>query len=49
VAHEVRKSGGTAGLTVAARLLNADPELDVAIIEPSQPEIYWNGMLRGRM
>ena len=32
--------GGTAGITVAARLLNADPELDVAILEPSQTHYY---------
>jgi sulfide:quinone oxidoreductase len=32
--------GGTAGITVAARLLLADPELDVAIIEPSQTHYY---------
>jgi sulfide:quinone oxidoreductase len=32
--------GGTAGITVAARLLNADPSLDVAIIEPSEIHYY---------
>ncbi|KIG15806.1 FAD-dependent pyridine nucleotide-disulfide oxidoreductase [Enhygromyxa salina] len=32
--------GGTAGITVAARLLNADPKLDVAIIEPSNVHYY---------
>jgi sulfide:quinone oxidoreductase len=32
--------GGTAGLTVAARLLNADPSLDVAIVEPSEKHYY---------
>ncbi|MFO7563319.1 MAG: FAD/NAD(P)-binding oxidoreductase [Enhygromyxa sp.] len=32
--------GGTAGITVAARLLNADPELDVAIVEPSATHYY---------
>ncbi|HVH99411.1 MAG TPA: FAD/NAD(P)-binding oxidoreductase, partial [Enhygromyxa sp.] len=32
--------GGTAGITVAARLLNADPSLDVAIIEPSETHYY---------
>jgi sulfide:quinone oxidoreductase len=32
--------GGTAGLTVAARLLNEDPSLDVLIIEPSEWHYY---------
>lgn len=32
--------GGTAGLTVAARLLNAEPSLDVAIVEPSDKHYY---------
>ncbi|MFG0294699.1 MAG: FAD/NAD(P)-binding oxidoreductase [Maioricimonas sp. JB045] len=32
--------GGTAGVTVAARLLNQRPELDVAIIEPSAKHFY---------
>lgn len=32
--------GGTAGITVAARLRNADPSLDVAIIEPSEKHYY---------
>ncbi|MCL4138328.1 UNVERIFIED_CONTAM: hypothetical protein GTU68_021923 [Idotea baltica] len=32
--------GGTAGLTVAARLLNSDPELDVTIVEPSEHHYY---------
>jgi sulfide:quinone oxidoreductase len=32
--------GGTAGITVAARLLNADPTLDVAIIEPAAKHYY---------
>lgn len=32
--------GGTAGITVAARLRNADPSLDIAIIEPSQKHYY---------
>jgi sulfide:quinone oxidoreductase len=32
--------GGTAGITVAARLLDAKPELDVAIIEPSAIHYY---------
>jgi len=32
--------GGSAGITVAARLLLADPTLDVAIIEPSEWHYY---------
>ncbi len=32
--------GGTAGITVAARLRNADPSLDVALIEPSDKHYY---------
>lgn len=32
--------GGTAGLSVAARLLNEDPALDVAIVEPSEHHDY---------
>lgn len=32
--------GGTAGLTVAARLLKADHTLDVAIVEPSSKHYY---------
>lgn len=32
--------GGTAGITVAARLRNADPSLDVAIIEPFETHYY---------
>ena len=32
--------GGSAGLTVAARLLAAQPDLDVAIIEPSEHHDY---------
>ena len=32
--------GGTGGITVAARLLNADSNLDVAIIEPSSKHYY---------
>jgi sulfide:quinone oxidoreductase len=32
--------GGTAGITVAARLLDADPDLDVAIVEPSATHYY---------
>ncbi|MCL6505482.1 MAG: NAD(P)/FAD-dependent oxidoreductase [Bryobacteraceae bacterium] len=32
--------GGTAGITVAARLLRADKRLDVAIIEPSDKHYY---------
>lgn len=32
--------GGTAGITVAARLLDADPSLDVAIVEPSATHYY---------
>ena len=32
--------GGTAGITVAARLRNADPSLDIATIEPSEKHYY---------
>jgi len=32
--------GGTAGITVAARLKVADPTLDIAIIEPSEKHYY---------
>ena len=32
--------GGTAGITVAARLRNADPSLDITIIEPSEKHYY---------
>jgi sulfide:quinone oxidoreductase len=32
--------GGTAGITVAARLRRADPKLDLAIIEPSDKHYY---------
>ncbi|MBI1246257.1 pyridine nucleotide-disulfide oxidoreductase [bacterium] len=32
--------GGTAGLTVAARLRKADPSLDIAIVEPSSKHYY---------
>ena len=32
--------GGTAGITTAARLRNADPALDIAIIEPSEQHFY---------
>ena len=32
--------GGTAGITVAARLRNVDPMLDIAIIEPSEKHYY---------
>ena len=32
--------GGTAGITVAARLYNANPELSVAIVEPSEVHYY---------
>src|SRR6056297_608484 len=32
--------GGTAGITVAARLRNADPSLDIAMIEPSEKHYY---------
>ncbi|MGB7327156.1 MAG: FAD/NAD(P)-binding oxidoreductase, partial [Rubripirellula sp.] len=32
--------GGTAGITVAARLRNANPTLDIAIIEPSEKHYY---------
>ncbi|RMG98038.1 MAG: NAD(P)/FAD-dependent oxidoreductase [Deltaproteobacteria bacterium] len=32
--------GGTAGITVAARLRRAAPELDVAIVEPSEVHYY---------
>jgi sulfide:quinone oxidoreductase len=32
--------GGTAGITVASRLLNEDPAADVAIVEPSEKHYY---------
>jgi sulfide:quinone oxidoreductase len=32
--------GGTAGITVAARLLRSDPRLDVGILEPSESHFY---------
>lgn len=32
--------GGTGGITVAARLHNADPSLDIAVIEPSEKHYY---------
>lgn len=32
--------GGTAGITVSARLLNREPSLDVAIVEPSTKHYY---------
>lgn len=32
--------GGTAGVTVAARLLRADRDLDVAVVEPSENHYY---------
>ncbi len=32
--------GGTAGITVAARLLRARPDLDVAVVEPSEHHYY---------
>lgn len=32
--------GGTAGITVAARLRVADPSLDIAVIEPSEKHYY---------
>ncbi|MCC9609056.1 NAD(P)/FAD-dependent oxidoreductase [Blastopirellula sp. JC732] len=32
--------GGTAGISTAARLRNADPTLDIAIIEPSEKHYY---------
>jgi sulfide:quinone oxidoreductase len=32
--------GGTAGITVAARLRRADASLDIAIIEPSSKHYY---------
>lgn len=32
--------GGTAGITVAARLKNANPSLDIAVIEPSDKHYY---------
>lgn len=38
--HVVIVGGGTAGITVAARLKRADPQLDVAIIEPSDKHYY---------
>ncbi len=39
--HEVLiLGGGTAGITVAARLLRADRDLDVAVVEPSSDHWY---------
>lgn len=38
--HILIVGGGTAGITVAARLLNEDEKLDVAIIEPSEKHYY---------
>lgn len=39
--HEVViVGGGTAGLTVASQLLNEAPELDIAVIEPSDKHYY---------
>ncbi|MDX2199917.1 MAG: FAD/NAD(P)-binding oxidoreductase [Phycisphaerae bacterium] len=32
--------GGTAGLTVAAQIRNADPKADIAIVEPSRKHYY---------
>ena len=32
--------GGTAGITVASRLLNIDSKLDIAVIEPSEKHYY---------
>lgn len=32
--------GGTAGITVAARLKNADPSLDIGLVEPSDKHYY---------
>ncbi|MCS7271152.1 MAG: NAD(P)/FAD-dependent oxidoreductase, partial [Gemmataceae bacterium] len=32
--------GGTAGITVAAQLRRKDPQLDIAIIEPSSKHYY---------
>ncbi len=32
--------GGTAGITVASRIINADPDADVAVIEPSEKHYY---------
>lgn len=32
--------GGTAGITVEARLRNADPSLDIAVVEPSEKHYY---------
>lgn len=38
--HVVIVGGGAAGITVAARLLNKDEKLDIAIIEPSEKHYY---------
>ena len=38
--HIVIAGGGSAGISVAARLKNADPTLDIAIIEPSKHHYY---------
>ena len=32
--------GGTAGITVASRIINEDPDADVAVIEPSEKHYY---------
>jgi sulfide:quinone oxidoreductase len=32
--------GGTAGITVAARLRRADPRIDIAVVEPSESHFY---------
>ena len=32
--------GGTAGITVASRIINEEPEADVAVIEPSEKHYY---------
>ncbi len=38
--HIVIVGGGSAGITVAARLLNADPNLDVAVIDAAKKHYY---------
>ena len=38
--RKVIVGGGTAGITVAAQLLNAQPNLDVTIVEPNNKHYY---------
>ncbi|MDJ0717081.1 MAG: FAD/NAD(P)-binding oxidoreductase [Prochloraceae cyanobacterium] len=44
VSHQiVVVGGGTAGITTTAQLLNKDPSLDIAIVEPSDKHYYQPG------